>query len=510
MAADTRLVCMESMIRDGGDRFPVLRIKRPYVRHRKEELGRIKRHQGSAFCSRRASATSLLVLLILFLLIRPEAFAQQPAAFPRPFGIYTIGQTSPTGIRDYPFIDGFVMRIDWSLVEPQRDAYDFSAIDAVVRRLDTLEQGLTLDVFRMRTPNYIMQLPGVQTHVLQLSKDSFHTAVPWDTIALHRFERLHIALGDHRVWSIRHNTSLPLRDHPVLRQIDATPIGTNGIRDLNHSLTSHPTYTRPVFVDAVARTAEIIRTHFPNTFCFVALFGIQDAIASPRLTDVIRDRLLRLNSAPGRPMLGFFQENLSCSGPIAGNSNPLYAARDSTFTMYQMLQSWRKPFLDSSKTDICKTDTTGPDVAMLKALAVTHGMYFELYISDLDFPGYAAMFQRMHDSLAHLNGTPTSVTPESGDFTAPDITLHQNFPNPFSSTTTIRMSTAANSVTGMDGVSLQLCDMLGRMVATLPARSPAPGILETVLDGSTLTTGTYILRFSFGGSIRSRVLTIQR
>ena len=104
--------------------------------------------------------------LLLFCAACLTAQSQSIPSFPRPVRIYAIGQSSAAGIRAYPFVDGFVMRIDWADVEPQRDVYDFSAIDAVVRRLDTLGQGLTLDVFRMAVPDYVLAEPGALTHTL--------------------------------------------------------------------------------------------------------------------------------------------------------------------------------------------------------------------------------------------------------------------------------------------------------------------------------------------------------
>jgi hypothetical protein len=451
----------------------------------------------------------LCLLVLLFPL--SDAFGQSAPTFPRPYGIYAIGQSSVSNIRDYPYVDGFVMRVDWALLEPQRGLYDFSLIDAVVRKLDTLGQKLTLDVFRMRTPSYIMSTPGVQTHVLRLSRDSFYTAVPWDSIALNRFDLLHEALASHRIRSMRDGAELPLRDHPVLKQIDATPIGTNGIRDLNHSLTSHPTYTRAVFIEAILRTAEMVRKHFPKTYCFVALFGIRDSITSPVLTDVLRDSLLRrINTVPGRPMLGFFQENLACSGPVTNPGNPLFAARDSTFTMYQMLQSWQQPFRDSTKTNVCKTDSTGPDVAMLKALSATHGMYFELYVSDLDFPGYSAMFQRMHDSLAVLNGVQTSIDRIRNAPQPRGIDLQGNFPNPVSTSTTVVYRVAAPYGMEAGSTTLKIYDILGRcvLVQTLPANTQGTHALP--IDASALTPGMYLMRIVGGAVSAERPLLIIR
>jgi hypothetical protein len=424
------------------------------------------------------SVHRLLFSLLTACIATIGASAQQFPPFPRPYGIYAIGQTSVTGIRDYPFVDGFVMRIDWSLLEPQKDLYDFSAIDAVVGRLDSLGQTLTLDVFRMAVPDYIMATPGVLAHTLQLNQKTFETVVPWDPYALERFDKLSAALSDHAVFNLMSKSMIPFRNHPVLKQIDATPLGTNGIRDINHSLTTHPTYSRKVFVRSIVHTAEIVRRYFPDTFTFVAMFGITDSVMTPPLTNVIRDSLLRgINRGSSRPMLGFFQENLSCNGPTANQSNVLYALRDSTFTMYQMLQGWRTPFLDPTKTDTCKTDSTGPDVAMLKALAVTHCLYFEIYASDLDWPGYRNMFTAMSDSLRSIHSTLTTA-PLSGESPSLEkIELFQNFPNPFSGRTTIRFTLGDAT-----RVSLRVYDLLGREVAVLVDEILAAGSHMAVFD----------------------------
>lgn len=451
--------------------------------------------------------------LLLFCAACLSAHSQPIPSFPRPVGIYAIGQSSTAGIRALPFVDGFVMRIDWADVEPLKGAYDFSSIDAVVRRLDTLGQGLTLDVFRMAVPDYVLAEPGALTHTLELSRKSFETAVPWDPYALSRFEAMYEALSEHRVFSLAARAALPLRAHPVLQQIDASPIGMNGIRDLNHSLTTHPTYTRQRFIRAVVHSAEITRRCFPSAFAFVAVFGMQDSVPAPPLTNVIRDSLMRgINRGQARPMLGFFQENLSCNGPMANTANILHALRDSTFTMYQMLQGWRMPFLDPAKTDTCKTDSTGPDVAMWKAVAVTNCLYFELYTSDLDWAAYAPMFTRVRDSLWALRPKQTSVAVPGARAARPSVSLLQCYPNPLAGRGAIRFTIAAASPGGSAPlpVTLRIHDALGRELATLVDASLEEGSYEVPIEarsvGTARAAGVYLCRLTCVGM--SKVLPI--
>lgn len=88
-----------------------------------------------------------------------------------------------------------------------------------------------------------------------------------------------------------------------------------------------------------------------------------------------------------------------------------------------------------------------------------------------------------------------------------DITLHQNYPNPFhaGSGTTISFDLPRASQ-----VSLRLHDMTGRVVATLleGARHAGTYTVRTVLP--TLPAGTYIYRLAVDGTARSARMTIMK
>jgi hypothetical protein len=71
--------------------------------------------------------------------------------------------------------------------------------------------------------------------------------------------------------------------------------------------------------------------------------------------------------------------------------------------------------------------------------------------------------------------------------------LSQNYPNPFNPSTEIQFSIPAGGFT-----TLKVYDVLGKEVATLVNENLNPGTFKTTLDGSALSSGTYIYRLVSG------------
>ena len=72
------------------------------------------------------------------------------------------------------------------------------------------------------------------------------------------------------------------------------------------------------------------------------------------------------------------------------------------------------------------------------------------------------------------------------------MTVLGNYPNPFNPTTNIRFD-----LPNQAEVSVEIFDMLGRNVMTIPAREMAAGNAQSIrVDGSTLASGTYLYRIS--------------
>ena len=99
--------------------------------------------------------------------------------------------------------------------------------------------------------------------------------------------------------------------------------------------------------------------------------------------------------------------------------------------------------------------------------------------------------------------TPTALAPHEAP---PDHTvLYQNHPNPFSSTTTIRFSTARPAF-----VTLTLYDLLGRAVATPLRRQLPPGEHALAWHPGDLPNGVYLYRLHTGAFTATRSLVLLR
>ena len=85
---------------------------------------------------------------------------------------------------------------------------------------------------------------------------------------------------------------------------------------------------------------------------------------------------------------------------------------------------------------------------------------------------------------------PQVVTSAASEELPTEFALQGNYPNPFNPSTQIQFDLPATAE-----VTVQVIDLLGRMVLTLPAQSVEAGANRTVeLDGASLASGTYLYR----------------
>jgi hypothetical protein len=106
-----------------------------------------------------------------------------------------------------------------------------------------------------------------------------------------------------------------------------------------------------------------------------------------------------------------------------------------------------------------------------------------------------------------MDGTVIFSDPVTVRFGNPDgLELLGSFPNPARSQATVRFA-VPEQTTG--DVQLELYDLLGRQVKTIPAAETS-GRVEQTLDVSDLPSGTYLLRLSAGGQSQSQQVTIVR
>lgn len=84
-----------------------------------------------------------------------------------------------------------------------------------------------------------------------------------------------------------------------------------------------------------------------------------------------------------------------------------------------------------------------------------------------------------------------------------EVTLDQNFPNPFNPTTNISFT-----LPQAGEVRLQVFDLLGREVSTLVNSRQSAGAHTVTFDASSLSSGVYIYRLQVSGVVLTRKLTL--
>jgi hypothetical protein len=101
-------------------------------------------------------------------------------------------------------------------------------------------------------------------------------------------------------------------------------------------------------------------------------------------------------------------------------------------------------------------------------------------------------------TLVGINGSDVNKAPD-------EVTLKQNFPNPFNPSTLIRFGLPAKAA-----VSLVVYNALGQAVATLVDGEQETGYHEVRFDGSNLASGVYFCRLKAGQSVRTSKLLLLR
>ncbi|HEX7071105.1 MAG TPA: T9SS type A sorting domain-containing protein, partial [Rhodothermales bacterium] len=104
-----------------------------------------------------------------------------------------------------------------------------------------------------------------------------------------------------------------------------------------------------------------------------------------------------------------------------------------------------------------------------------------------------------------IGGTQQGGTDVESEQPSHELTLHHNYPNPFSTSTTVRFELQAPA-----SVDVGVFDLLGRRVGTVTAGPRTAGLHEVVFDGSHLATGTYFLRLIANGAVDHRQMIVVR
>jgi hypothetical protein len=314
-------------------------------------------------------------------------------------------------VRDKPFVDGYVLRTDWAVLEPTDGNFNFTIISNIFAKLPA-NQKLSLIVSGI--PAWLTTLPGITTWTG--GTPSVTKPIPWDAIAQERLRLLLVAIGNHLV------DGVPLRDSPRLAALNvAIPGLSHGIRDPEIKIRDIPGYSRTNLNLAALRHLTNVTDNFPRVplnLGFWTYVDQQDAsYGNTTPWEQLRQAILAEFNGVTRPRIGFWMENLAANrlaadtDPWSGLPNtsfaaPLFLSQNSAHVGYQSLGSWAKPFNDAHVDN----DLNGsPEDGLDYGFNIFQCRYFEVYQADVDFANYTAEFQRWQDFLAALPAPPTSV-----------------------------------------------------------------------------------------------------
>ncbi len=117
-------------------------------------------------------------------------------------------------------------------------------------------------------------------------------------------------------------------------------------------------------------------------------------------------------------------------------------------------------------------------------------------------PDASGIFVLQHTTRGATNGGTVAV---EGEPVPEGFALEQNFPNPFNPSTTVRFTVGEPGL-----VSLTVCDMLGRQVASIVNRELQAGCYTMQFHAGQLPSGTYLLRLQVGASVAMRAMSLMK
>jgi hypothetical protein len=338
--------------------------------------------------------------------------------FKQPRGIYLLDSVAGSSIggvsmrdgnvRNRPFVDGYVLRTEWSTLEPASGVFDFTIINNIFTKLPA-GQKLSLMVASGVLPAWLNTLPGVTTYTG--GSPATTLPIPWNATVQERYRLLLVALSNHVV------DGVPLRDHPRLAALDPWIAGLkSGIRFQTEEIRNIPGYTRPLFEGGVLTHLANVTDNFPNVPVMIGFWTYTDSTASPSAWESLRLAILAQQNGTSRPRVGFWMENLAANRAAADTdpwtglpslsfTAPLYNSQNQTYTTYQVLGSWSRPFAP----DHVDNNLNGsPEDGMDYGFNDFQCRYYEHYQADVDFANYTAEFQRWHDFLEALPASPAN------------------------------------------------------------------------------------------------------
>jgi len=362
-------------------------------------------------------------------------------------------------MRNYDFVDGFVWRYGWSLLQDDTGTH-FDPVTNILQKAEA--NGLKVTIYIMGPePIFVRnQIPSNQKWYdtnpepsdphLPNQPDIGLRGIPWAPKLLTSLESFAPQLANWTVYSSILKRNVLVKDHPALKTISfglqggdkwiRDPGKTTGLTIVTMGPTSGPAkYSRALLYDAVQRNINAAVVNFPTKVYSLGFWTIMDDNLVPNYS-VTQYLLDQLQTAFGS-RVGFFQENLGTyrnnpmdmnyiGHPTTDYAFPLFNSKDWTFCGFQMTE----PYItgdDPVKNSI-------PSEGMDYAFANFGSQYAEVYVSDLDneyctpaWDNNLTLYNDIYATDFHdsFESGVTSWTPAGGTWTTPTVQiLHSGCP----------------------------------------------------------------------------------
>jgi len=286
---------------------------------------------------------------------------------------------------DRPFVDGVAVRPRWSEMEPEEGRYDFTKIDAAIRSAAAAGKSVTLASLVNFAPEWL------RAKSQRFQSRGEDVIVPWDETMLLALERLVQAQAAHRV------DGVALRDHPTLRQVNATIGGITSIRLVDLP----PGYSAAKLKGAIDRSVAAWAAAYPaGKHLYVALFAINDGARSPTTAESLREALLATYDGRSAQRLHFFQELLTGVAPrLSGElGQVVQGVAGRSGVMFQACGPWTVQH-DPAWPCNWATPVDTPELGMSRAMQEFGSVYFEIYNVDLESEAYRAQFEAIRQRI---------------------------------------------------------------------------------------------------------------
>lgn len=394
--------------------------------------------------------------------VAPRSFTAQPA-MPPPAGVYcSCGPTTAPGrgsvdpaIAARPFVEGILVRIAWSLLEPTDGVYDWSLLDGQVAAARALGTRVSLAVgCGIGIPQWLFTAGAARLVASVPIADTI--AVPWDAIFLDRWTRLIALLGSRYA------------DTPEISLVYMTHSTANGY-EMQLPFVTTPTlaeaeYADARMIDAWTRVIDAYGAAFPRSYLTCDLHPVNGS-------DAVADAVY----AHARTVLGLRY------GPAAWwwsqKNTSVYPAQ------YALLRDGAQhaPF---SAVQMVQSGTTNPSAfgpgGMPAALALAIAdriCYWEIWNNDILNPVFDSLLT--HATCSGASATDRPVSPATA------LHLH---PMP-----------ARDRVTVRSGELLPLTVVLTSLLGETLQHVRIPPGDGSVLDLSGLSPGLYLLQATRDG-----------